>query len=87
MYKKYVHDEIGLMNIASIKYSHIKKFYIHLINDCGFKPNSMEIIHTILHPIFTTAVRDGLIRTNPTDGGLWLRLRKGRIGENPNGTL
>ena len=27
----------------------------------------MEIIHTILHPIFTVAVRDGYIRTNPTD--------------------
>ena len=68
MYKKYVRDDIGLKDIASIRYSDIKKFYIHLIKDVGFKPNSMEIIHTILHPIFTTAVRDGLIRMNPTDG-------------------
>lgn len=28
----------------------------------------MEIIHTILHPVFTLAVRDGYIRTNPSDG-------------------
>ncbi len=68
MYKKYVHDELGQMNIGSIRYSHVKNFYIHLINDVGFKPNSMEIIHTILHPIFNVAVRDGLIRLNPTDG-------------------
>jgi len=68
MYKKYVSEDIGLRSIASIKYSDIKRFYIHLIKDLGFKPNSMEIIHTILHPIFTMAVRDGLIRTNPTDG-------------------
>ncbi|MCR4693181.1 MAG: site-specific integrase [Firmicutes bacterium] len=68
MYKKYVSDGLGLKNIASIRYSDIKKFYIHLIKDIGFKPASMEIIHTILHPIFTTAVRDRLIRTNPTDG-------------------
>ena len=68
MYKKYVRDNLGLKDIASIRYSDIKKFYIHLIKDVGFKPNSMEIIHTILHPIFTTAVRDGLIRMNPTDG-------------------
>lgn len=68
MYKKYVSDGLGLKNIASIRYSDIKKFYIHLIRNIGFKPASMEIIHTILHPIFTTAVRDGLIRTNPTDG-------------------
>lgn len=68
MYKKYVRDEIGQKDIASIKYSDIKKFYIHLIRDVGFKPNSMETIHTILHPVFNVAVRDGLIRSNPTDG-------------------
>lgn len=68
MYKKYVYDELGQMSIGSIRYSHVKNFYIHLINDVGFKPNSMEIIHTILHPIFNVAVRDGLIRLNPTDG-------------------
>ena len=28
----------------------------------------MEIINTILHPVFAVAVRDGLIRTNPTEG-------------------
>lgn len=68
MYKKYVRDEIGTKNIASIKYSDIKRFYIHLIKDIGFKPHSIEIIHTILHPVFGVAVRDGLIRINPTDG-------------------
>ena len=68
MYTKYVYNEIGLMDLASIKYSHIRKFYLSLIHDLNFKPNSMEVIHTILHPIFTTAVRDGYIRLNPTDG-------------------
>lgn len=68
MYKKYVRDDLGTKKIASIKYSDVKKFYIHLIKDVGFKPNSLEIIHTILHPVFTTAVRDGKIRANPSDG-------------------
>ena len=80
MYKKYVRDEIGQKNIATIKYSDIKRFYIHLINDVGFKPASMEIINTILHPIFTTAVRDGLIRTNPTDG-VMAEIKKSRDWE------
>lgn len=70
MYNKYVRNEIGEKDIASIKFSDIKKFYIHLIKDLGFKPNSMEIIHTIIHPVFTIAVRDGLIRINPTDGAM-----------------
>ncbi|MBQ3463560.1 MAG: site-specific integrase [Clostridia bacterium] len=68
MYKKYVHDELGYKTLASIKYSDIKRFYIHLIKDIGFKPKSMEIVHTILHPVFTISVRDGLILINPTDG-------------------
>lgn len=68
MYKKYVRDDLGTKKIVSIKYSDVKKFYIHLIKDVGFKPNSLEIIHTILHPVFTTAVRDGKIRVNPSDG-------------------
>ena len=68
MYNKYVRDEIGYMKLANIKYSDVKRFYLSLIHEKGFKPNSMEIIHTILHPVFSTAVRDGIIRLNPTDG-------------------
>lgn len=68
MYKSYVRDSIGQQTLQSIKYSDIKKFYNSLILARGFKPNSMEIIHTILHPVFTQAVRDGYVRSNPTDG-------------------
>lgn len=82
MYKKYVHDEIGMRKLTDIKYSDIKKFYNHLIRDLGFKPNSMEIIHTILHPIFTTAVRDGYIRVNPTDG-VMAEIKKSHDWEKP----
>lgn len=68
MYRKYIRDGLGCKNIADIKYSDVKKFYISLIRDVGFKPNSLENIHTILHPTFSVAVRDGKIRVNPTDG-------------------
>lgn len=68
MYKNYVRDAIGGRTLQSIKYSDVKRFYNSLITEKGFKPNSMEIINTILHPVFTLAVRDGYIRTNPTDG-------------------
>ena len=82
MYRKYVSESLGLRDIASIRYSDIKKFYIHLIKDIGFKPNSMEIINTILHPIFTTAVRDGLIRMNPSDG-VMAEIKKSHDWEKP----
>lgn len=68
MYQNYVADVLGNRKISSIKYSDIKVFYNSLISEKKFKPNSMEIINTILHPVFTLAVRDGYIRNNPTDG-------------------
>ena len=68
MYDKYVREEIGHLEVTTINYSTMKKFFNHLLHDCGFKPNSVEIVHTILHPVFTIAMRDGLIRMNPTDG-------------------
>lgn len=68
MYEKYVKDTLGTKQIKDIKYSTICSFYCNLIDNLNFKPNSMEIIHTILHPVFRLAVRDNHIRTNPTDG-------------------
>ena len=68
MYNHYVREGFGKLRISKIKYSDVKKFYYSLILEKGFKPNSMEIVHTLLHPTFTMAVRDGLLRLNPTDG-------------------
>ena len=82
MYRKYVRDVIGDMNISSIKYSTMKKFFNELIRDKGFKPNSVEILHTILHPVFTLAVRDGYIRTNPT-AGIMAELKKSHDWSKP----
>lgn len=82
MYKNYVADIIGNKPLQSIKYSTIKAYYNSLITEKGFKPNSMEIIHTILHPVFTHAVRDGYIRTNPTDG-VMAEIKKSHVWEKP----
>lgn len=82
MYKNYVSDTIGMKKISSIKYSTVKAFYNSLITEKGFKPNSMEIINTILHPVFTLAVRDGYIRSNPTDG-VMQEIKKGHNWEKP----
>ena len=82
MYKNYVSESLGLKKIGSIKYSDIKAFYNSLIREKGFKPNSMEIINTILHPTFTLAVRDGYIRANPTDG-VMSEIKKSHNWEKP----
>ena len=82
MYNNYIREELGVRKITTIKYSDIKKFYNSLINEKSFKPNSMEIINTILHPVFTLAVRDGYIRTNPTDGAM-AEIKKSHNWEKP----
>lgn len=82
MYDKYVRSEIGQKNITNIKYSDVKKFYMSLIYERGFKPNSMEIVNTILHPVFTSAVRDGYIRLNPSDG-VMAEIKKSHTWEKP----
>lgn len=82
MYNKYVRNDIGKKKIASIKYSDVKAFYNKLIKEKGFKPNSMEIIHTIIHPIFTLAVRDNYIRINPSTGAM-AEIKKSHNWEKP----
>ncbi len=82
MYQHYVAEDIGMKKLSTIRYSQIKAFYNSLIEDKGFKPNSMEIIHTILHPVFTLAVRDGYIRTNPTEG-VMSEIKKSHDWEKP----
>ncbi len=68
MYDKYIRDDFGKTPIKSITYSDCKKFFNKLLHEKGFKPRSVEIINTLLHPVFRIAVRDNIIRTNPTDG-------------------
>ena len=70
MYEKYVQDALGSKKVKDIKYSTIYSFYSGLIDGLGFKPNSMEIIHSILHPVFRLAMRDEYIRMNPTEGAM-----------------
>lgn len=82
MYQNYVAESLGIKKIGNIKYSDIKAFYNSLIRDKGFKPNSMEIINTILHPTFTLAVRDGYIRTNPAHG-VMAEIKKSHDWEKP----
>lgn len=67
-YQKYVSKTIGYKKITEIKFSHIKRFYSDLLKNRKFKPNSLKLVHSIIHPVFMLAVRDGYIRVNPTDG-------------------
>lgn len=68
MYDNYIRSSFGNRFIGKIKYSDVKEFISSFITEKDFKMNSIEVIHTLLNPTFTLAVRDGLIRVNPASG-------------------
>ena len=68
MYDHFVRDGFGQRKIAEIKYSDVMYFYYYLLNEKNMQANTVDTIHTVLHPTFQLAVRDEIIRKNPTDG-------------------
>ncbi len=84
IYDKYVRDSVGRMRMCDINYSIIQRLYNEMITKNGFKPNSMESLHTILNPIFDRAVWDNLIESNPCtkamkeirSGATWIKEKK-----------
>ena len=67
-YDRYVRESFGKRKIATIKYSHVKEYYYGLIIEGGLSSATLDNVHTQLHPAFQMAVRDGMLRVNPTDG-------------------
>ena len=87
MYNRFVRPTFGKRFIGKIRYSDIKRFYYGMILDEEMKPNTLEIIHTQLHPAFQMAVRDEILRQNPTDG-VMAEIKKSHIWEkNPRHAL
>ena len=81
-YNHFVRDDFGKRKIGNIKYTDVKKFYYDLILERGIKSNTLDGIHTQLHPAFAMAVRDGYLRTNPSDG-VMAEIKKSHIWDTP----
>lgn len=67
-YDHFVRDTFGRNKIADVKYSDVLQFYYHLLNERKIALGTLDSIQCLLHPTFQLAVRDEIIRTNPTDG-------------------
>lgn len=78
-YDRYVREGLGKKKIFGINYLEIKRFYLSLHGKNGKEVNTniVEAVDTILHPVFTMAVRNLWIPTNPADG-VAAEIRKGR---------
>ena len=68
MYDRFIRGGFGKKKIAAVKYSDVLQFYQHLLKEKKMQINTLETIHTVLHPTFQLAVRDNIIRVNPSDG-------------------
>ena len=60
MYDRFVKDGFGKKKIAVIKFSDVLQFYQYLLKDKKMQVNTLETIHTVLHPTFQLAVRDNI---------------------------
>ena len=66
-YNHFVRDGFGKHKIADIKYSDVLQFYEQLLDKNDIAISTLESIQTVLHPTFQLAVRDSIIRLNPSD--------------------
>lgn len=67
-YDHFIRDDFGKKKIIDIKYSDVLQYYYHLLNKRGVSLGTLDSVHCLLHPTFQLAVRDDIIRKNPTDG-------------------
>lgn len=67
-YNRFVRETFGKKKLIDIKFSDVLQFYLHLVNVDGLALGTLDNVHCVLHPTFELAVRDDIIRKNPSDG-------------------
>lgn len=70
MYQQFVAPDFGKKKVSGIKKSDVRRFYNMLVDERGLKINTLDSIHTVLHPVLELAVEDGYLRNNPSDNVL-----------------
>ena len=76
IYRNAIEDTLGKRRLRDVRYSDVAALYVRLRQERAYKPRTIESVHNVLHPVFAMAVRDGLLRRNPTENAL-NELRKG----------
>ena len=67
VYEHFIRNTFGKKKITSVKYSDVIMFYNSIL-DKGMSISTVDNIHTVLHPTFELAVKDNIIRNNPSNG-------------------
>jgi integrase len=66
-YDHFIRDNFGLKKLVEVKYSDVLQYYYYLLKEKGIALGTLDSVHSLLHPTFQLAVRDEIIRRNPTD--------------------
>lgn len=67
-YNHFVRDTFGKKRIAEVRYSDVLHYYLYLLEEEEIAVGTLDSVHCVLHPTFQMAVRDDIIRKNPSDG-------------------
>ena len=71
MYNHYIRDcRLGSLKIADVRYSDILQLYQYLVKEKELKLKTLGVIHAVIHQVFQLALRDNIIKSNPSDGVL-----------------
>lgn len=81
MYNRFVRNTFGKRRIAEIRYSDVKEFYFSILQE-GAKANTLDNVHTVVHPSLQLAVRDGLIVNNPSDSAM-TEIKRSKLWDAP----
>ena len=66
-YERYIKQTIGKRKVCEIRYSDLLFFYKAQLDE-GYSINTVEGMHRIISSAFKLAVRDDIIRKNPSEG-------------------
>jgi integrase len=66
-YNHFVRDNFGRKKLIDVRYSDVLQYYFYLQTDKKLAVGTIDSIHSLLHSTFQLAVRDDIIRRNPTE--------------------
>lgn len=69
-YDKYVRHTIGKRTLKDIRYTDVFRLYSDMICFHKVSYSTVEHVHRIIYPVYEAAVRDNIVRNNPTTHAL-----------------
>lgn len=68
LWRRLVAPSIGNREVEKLRYSDVAKFFSSLADENGLGASSINNVYSLVHPVFELAVKDDLIKKNPSNG-------------------